>query len=152
MSSLLGVSQKCQYALRALFELAFRYPGETVTTVADIAETQKIPRRFLEQILSKLRAGGFIESRRGNQGGYVMNVSPSRISVGEIIRFIEGSDESVDCLKKANASHCPFRGDCVFKALWERAKSSMVDIFDATTFQDLVDRQSKLKCEIDYTI
>ena len=152
MASLLGVSQKCQYALRALFELALRYPSENVTTVAEISETQKIPPRFLEQILSKLRAGGYIESRRGNQGGYVMTVSPSSISVGEIIRFVEGSDESVDCLKKTGNSHCPFRGVCVFRDLWERAKSSMSDIFDSTTFQDLVDKQSSVKCEIDYTI
>lgn len=152
MSSLLGVSQKCQYALRALFELALRYPSENVTTVAEISETQKIPPRFLEQILSKLRAGGYIESRRGNQGGYVMTVSPSSISVGEIIRFIEGADESVDCLKKAGSSHCPFLGECAFKGLWERAKSSMSDIFDSTTFEDLVVKQSKAKCENDYTI
>jgi Rrf2 family transcriptional regulator, cysteine metabolism repressor len=152
MSSLLGVSQKCQYALRALFELSLRYPAETVTTVSEIAEKQQIPPRFLEQILSKLRTGGYIESRRGNQGGYVMAASPSSISVGEIIRFIEGSDESIDCLKRAGKSHCPFIGGCAFKDLWERAKSSMTEIFDGTTFQDLKDKQSKADCQIDYTI
>lgn len=152
MSSLLGVSQKCQYALRALLELAARYPSDIVTTVAEIAEKQQIPPRFLEQILSKLRTGGFIDSRRGNQGGYVMNVSPSSISVGEIIRFIEGSAESIDCLKKNEHARCPFLGGCAFKSLWERAKASMSDIFDATTFQDLVDSQKKVSCQIDYTI
>jgi Rrf2 family protein len=152
MSALLGVSQKCQYALRALFELAIRYPSDDVTTVSEIAEAQGIPPRFLEQILSKLRTGGYIESRRGNQGGYVMTVSPSGISVGEIIRYIEGADESVDCLKKGDSSHCPFRGGCVFKDLWERAKSSMSDIFDATSFQDLVDKQRKSEHQVDYTI
>jgi Rrf2 family protein len=152
MSSLIGVSQKCQYALRALFELALRYPADIVTTVSEIAETQSIPPRFLEQILSKLRTGGYIESRRGNQGGYVMTVSPSSISVGEIIRFVEGTDESVDCLKKPGSSHCPFRGGCVFKNLWERAKSATSDIFDATTFQDLLDKQRTIKNELDYTI
>lgn len=152
MSSLLGVSQKCQYALRALFELALRYPSEVVTTVTEISEKQDIPPRFLEQILSRLRTGGYIESRRGNQGGYIMTVSPSNISVGEIIRYIEGSDESVDCLKKDGSSHCPFRGECVFKELWERAKSSISDIFDATTFQDLIDKQSRFDKQIDYTI
>jgi Rrf2 family cysteine metabolism transcriptional repressor len=152
MSSLIGVSQKCQYALRALFELALLYPTDKVTTVADIAEAQKIPPRFLEQIFSKLRAGGYIESRRGNQGGYVMMVAPSSISVGEIIRFIEGPDESVACLKDSSAKNCPFRGDCVFTDLWQRARSSMADIFDATTFQDLVEKHKKSKCEIDYSI
>lgn len=150
MSSLLGVSQKCQYALRALFELALRYPTENVTTVAEIAEKQQIPLRFLEQILSKLRAGGYIESRRGNQGGYVMTVSPSSISVGEIIRFIEGANESIDCLKKTG--RCPFVGGCAFKDLWERARSSLTDIFDGTSFQDLVDKQNKTDCLADYII
>lgn len=152
MSSLLGVSQKCQYALRALFELALRYPSEDVITVAEIAETQQIPLRFLEQILSKLKAGGYVESRRGNQGGYVMTVSPSSISVGEIIRFIEGSNESIDCLKRAGKSHCPFIGGCAFKDLWERAKSSITEIFDGTTFKDLKDKQHQVNCQIDYTI
>jgi DNA-binding IscR family transcriptional regulator len=81
-----------------------------------------------------------------------MTVSPSSISVGEIIRFMEGSDESVDCLKKPESSHCPFRGVCVFKNLWERAKSAMSDIFDVTTLKDLVDKQSAVKCELDYMI
>jgi Rrf2 family protein len=152
MSSLLSVSQKCQYALRALFELALRYPSDAVTTVSDIADTQSIPPRFLEQILSKLRTGGYIESRRGNRGGYVMTVAPSSISVGEIIRYIEGADESVDCLKNPESSHCPYRSGCVFKELWERARSSMTDIFDGTTFQDLVDKQRKSDSRIDYTI
>jgi len=152
MSSLLGVSQKCQYALRALFELSLRYPTESVTTVLEIAETQKIPPRFLEQILSKLRAGGYIVSKRGNLGGYLMTVSPSSISVGEIIRFIEGSDESVECLEKPDSNHCPFRGGCVFRDLWKRAKFAMSDIFDATTFQDLVDKQRQTNSEIDFNI
>jgi Rrf2 family transcriptional regulator, cysteine metabolism repressor len=152
MSALLGVSQKCQYALRALFELAISYPSETVKTVSEISQAQNIPPRFLEQILSKLRTGGYVESRRGNQGGYVMKISPSGISVGEIIRYIEGADESVDCLKKPGSSHCPLRGGCVFRDLWQRAKSSVSDIFDETSFQDLVDKQRKIQHEIDYNI
>jgi Rrf2 family protein len=152
MSSLLGVSQKCQYALRALFELALHYPSESVTTVTEISEIQNIPPRFLEQILSKLRTGGYIESRRGNHGGYIMTVSPSSISIGEIIRYIEGSDESIDCLKKTENKHCPFQSDCVFKDLWQRAKSSMTEIFDGTTFQDLIDKHHKAGKQIDYVI
>ncbi len=152
MSSLLGVSQKCQYALRALFELASRYPSESVTTVAEISKIQNIPPRFLEQILAKLRTGGYIESRRGNQGGYVFSVSPSSISVGEIIRFIDGVDETVDCLKKPESNRCPFNTNCVFRDLWQRAKSAMSEIFDSTSFQDLVDKQKQGTCDWDFTI
>jgi Rrf2 family protein len=152
MSSLLGISQKCLYALRALLELALRYPSDTVTTVAEIAEKQQIPPRFLEQILSKLRTGGYIESRRGNQGGYIMNVPPSSISVGEIINFIEGPAESIDCLKKDELNKCPFSGGCAFKPLWERAKAAMSAIFDTTTFQELADKQKQAGHQIDYSI
>lgn len=152
MAALLGVSQKCQYALRAIFELALRCPTDSVTTVAEISEKQKIPIRFLEQILARLRAGGYVDSRRGNQGGYVMGVSPSSISVGEIIRFIEGPDDSVDCLKKSSGNHCPFDSSCVFKDLWERAQSSIVEIFDSTSFQDLVDKYRQSSNGSDYNI
>jgi DNA-binding IscR family transcriptional regulator len=70
-----------------------------------------------------------------------MSVSTSSISVGEIIRFIEGSAESIDCLKKKEHTICPFLSGCAFKSLWERAKASMSDIFDGTSFQDLIDSQ-----------
>jgi Rrf2 family protein len=149
---MLNVSRKCQYALRALLELAIRYPENAVTTVSQIAEAQKIPPRFLEQILSKLRTGGYIESRRGNQGGYIMSVAPSSISVGDIIRFMEGSDEAVDCLKQPENNHCPFLGSCAFKDLWQRAHSSLSDIFDNTNFQDLIDNRLKSCRQLDYTI
>jgi len=152
MSSLLGVSQKCQYALRAMLELSLRYPAENVTTVGEIAEAQKIPIRFLEQILSKLRAGGYVESRRGKQGGYVIGVAPSGISIGEIIRFIEGPSESVQCIRNPEGKHCSMQGGCVFKSLWMRAKDAMSEIFDSTTFQNLVDQHRLGAKVLDYTI
>lgn len=83
------VSQKCQYTLRALFELAKR-GGSTPTAAAEIAQAQAIPPRFLELILQGLRAEGMIASRRGNQGGYVLNAPPESISVGDIIRVVPG--------------------------------------------------------------
>jgi Rrf2 family cysteine metabolism transcriptional repressor len=153
MSSLIGVSLKCQYALRAMFELSSRFPTETISTVADIAEVQNIPPRFLEQIFSKLRTAGFIESRRGKQGGYILAVKPSSMSVGQIIHFIEGPDDSIQCIKSPNGGHCPTRRNgCVFKDLWTRAKDSIAQIFDATTFQDLVDKQKTANSQFDYAI
>ena len=152
MASLLSVSQKCQYALRALFELSARFETGKITTVADIASSQNIPIRFLEQILNKIRTGGFIDSRRGKQGGYIMALAPSAISVGEIIRFIEGPEDSIECIKNNRSSQCRFDMGCAFKDLWTRAKDSMTDIFDGTTFQDLVDKQKKSSKVVDYSI
>jgi len=152
MAALLGVSQKTQYAMRALYELSRQYPTGDVCTVADIAKSQSIPPRFLEQIFSKLRSGGYIESRRGKQGGYTLAVKPTALSVGEIIRFVEGPGESVQCLKSSDDCSCQNSTNCVFKNLWIRAKDAISDIFDSTTFQDLVDQQASASNEIDYSI
>jgi Rrf2 family cysteine metabolism transcriptional repressor len=81
------ISQKCQYALRAVFELAVR-TKEGPIKVGVIAEAQAIPTRFLEVILNQLKRGGFVESRRGNAGGYALAKSPAELTMGDIIRFV----------------------------------------------------------------
>ncbi len=85
----MSVSQKCQYALRAVFELASRH-GDAPTSIREIAQAQAIPPKFLELILVQLRKAGFVESRRGAHGGYFLAVGPAALTVGEIIRFIDG--------------------------------------------------------------
>lgn len=152
MAALLGVSQKCQYALRALFELALRHHEGMVSTVADIAREQHIPPRFLEQIFAKLRTGGYIDSHRGKQGGYQLATAPSNIVVGDIIRFIEGADETIDCLNEHANDHCSHVDGCVFRDMWRSARTALDDIFDTTTLQDLVDRHHKSRSEINYSI
>ena len=79
----MAISQKCQYALRAVFELAKHY-GQGPVKIADIAKAQAIPLRFLEVILSQLRQGGFAGSRRGNEGGYLLVRSPREFATGHI--------------------------------------------------------------------
>ena len=86
----MSVSQQSQYALRAMFELAKRQ-GEGPVAVAELAEVQAIPARFLELIVARLKREGFIASRRGVQGGYTLSVAPTEISVADIIRAVDGS-------------------------------------------------------------
>lgn len=152
MTSLLGVSQKCQYALRAIFELSQRYTSGAVASVADISKIQGIPPRFLEQIFTKLRTGNYILSQRGNRGGYVLAKQPSDISIGEIIRFIEGSENPIHCLNIPSDCKCQYPGNCVFKNLWQQASDATNIIFDSTTFQDLIDQQHTINKTADYTI
>ena len=83
------LSQKCQYAIRAVFQLAKEHGGGPIK-IADVAEAQAIPPRFLELILGELKQGGFTESRRGKRGGYLLARPPAQITVGDIIRFVEG--------------------------------------------------------------
>ena len=133
----MNISQKCQYALRAVFELARRSAGETVTG-SQIAQLQAIPPRFLELILGQLRRAGVVESRRGAQGGYRLAVEPRALSVGQVIRFVDGPVAPVRCVA-GEGEDCPFQGDCAFMGLWERAGEAVNRVYDETTFQDLID-------------
>jgi Rrf2 family protein len=145
-------SQKCQYALRATFELA-RRGGESPVKVAEIAASQAIPPRFLEVILNQLKRGGFLNSWRGASGGYSLARSPNELTIGEIIRFVEGPIAPVTCMTGRSDDKCPLYGDCVFLDVWTSALDAMVAVFDHTTLQDLVDRQSqKSVCEPTYCI
>lgn len=135
---MITVSQKCQYALRAIFELAKR-AGEGFVIIADIASAQAIPPRFLELILNELKQSGFITSRRGALGGYTLTVEPKDLTVGQIVRLIDGPIQPVKCVA-GNGSNCPLLGNCVFKDIWTQAEQATSSILDNTTFQDLLDK------------
>ena len=136
----MSVSQKCQYALRAIFELVKRQ-GSGVATVAEIAEAQAIPPKFLELILGQLRQGGFVESRRGVKGGYLLAVGPEDLSVGDILRFIDGPIAPVRCVRGTSQKDCPLEGNCAFMGMWTRARDAMAEVYDQTSFQDLINEE-----------
>ena len=138
------IPQKTQYGLRAIFELAKR-KGQGPVKIADIAQSQAIPQRFLEVILSQLKRGGFVESVRGNEGGYYLIKKPSELTIGEVIIFMQGPIGPVDCLTGNASEKCPLTGDCVFYPLWEKVRNSIAEIYDNTTFQNLIDEEKKMK-------
>ena len=143
-----NISQKCQYALRATFELA-KHQGGGVTTVGDIAEAQAIPPRFLEQILAQLKQGGFVESRRGVMGGYTLAIPAGQLTVGKIIRFIDGPVAPVKCMTDAADNTCRLSGRCAFLSLWQRAETAVAEVYDSTTLQNLIDQeQSRLHATV----
>jgi len=142
------VSRKTRYALRATFELARRF-GTGPVKIARIAKAQAIPPRFLETILNHLKRGGLVASRRGKQGGYLLVQPPETITVGAVVRCMQGPVRTVDCGRDDPAETCPLFDECVFVPLWERVRKAIVDIYDHTTFQDLVDRDRRAP---DYSI
>ncbi len=85
----MNISVKGEYALHAIFDLALQKFGEPIK-IADIAKRQKIPQKFLELILAGLKQGGFVESRRGAEGGYLLARAPEAITVGQVMRYVEG--------------------------------------------------------------
>lgn len=131
----MGLSLKCQYAVRALFELAKRHGGDVVR-LRDIAAAQHIPGRYLENILSDLRRGGLVESRRGKEGGFRLARHPAEIRVGDVIRHVEETVNPVDCVANRR---CPLTGKCIFINLWEEAKRAVEQVYDRKSLQNLVD-------------
>jgi Rrf2 family cysteine metabolism transcriptional repressor len=149
----MNLSQKCQYALRAVFELATRH-GQGPVPVGQIAEQQDIPARFLELILVQLKQAGYIESRRGVQGGYSLSVAPKQLSVGDVIRTIEGPLMPVRRSEEQAGKRTRPHGDHAFSRLWERAEKAVADVYDTTSFQDLIDedKAARSKYTADFSI
>jgi Rrf2 family protein len=134
------VTQKKQYALRAIFELAKKKDGDPVKT-STIAEAQSIPQRFLEVIMGQLKRAGIVDSKRGLFGGYSLVQRPEQVRVGDIFRSLDKEDQAESCMACASTGNCPFLGDCVFMALWEQAQQAMDTVYDQTTIKDLIDRE-----------
>src|SRR5205823_12185953 len=105
------ISVKGEYALQAIFDLCSQPPGQPVK-IADIERRQKIPQKFLELILASLKQGGFVESRRGAEGGYLLTRSAAELTVGEVLRFIEGPPDRK--AKRRKFTDSPFTG------MWEQ--------------------------------
>lgn len=131
------ISQKTQYAVRAVFELAKRQ-GRGATKISEIAEAQAIPQRFLENILNHLKGGGFVESVRGKEGGYLLVRPGKDLTVGEILKFVEGPLSPVECMVHGKKASCSMYGHCAFRSLWRRAEKALEAVYDGTTFQELV--------------
>jgi len=125
------LSQKCCYALRALLELAKRRDGLPLS-IAAIGRSQQIPAQFLQVIMRELRQGGFVESRRGKEGGYLLARSPSELSVGEVLRFLEGDFRPVE--PESDERHH------AFTQLWDDAEAALAAVYDGVTFAELAER------------
>jgi Rrf2 family transcriptional regulator, cysteine metabolism repressor len=127
------ISVKGDYALHALIDLALQKPGEPVK-IADIAERQKIPQKFLELILASLKQGGFVESRRGAEGGYMLARSADSLTLGDVLRFVEGP-RTGNRLGKGRSRR---RTEDPLSDVWERVDRAVSEILDKTTFADVL--------------
>jgi Rrf2 family protein len=134
------LSQKCQYAIRAILELARRGEGRSAT-ITELAEAQDIPAGFLAVILTDLRRSGLVESRRGMHGGYALVRSPRTLSVAEVIDCMEGSPEVTTPRTKAGRPRAYVWGDGVLAALQERAVAQATEVFTAADFAALIEQE-----------
>lgn len=123
----MNISVKGEYALHAVFDLAMQKPGDPVK-IADIARRQQIPQKFLELILAGLKQGGFVESRRGAEGGYLLARSADSIMVGDVVRFMEGTRNSKPTKDNPRSP---------FAAMWQSVDEAVSQVVDRTSFADL---------------
>lgn len=144
------ITYKGDYALKTILDLALHY-GDGVVTIHDLAKRLDIPIKFLEQVLLDLKRGGFVESRRGKVGGYLLARSPARIKVGDIIRFIDGPIEPIACVEK-KYSGCSDIYKCVFRKIWQDVSEAESKIVDNITFEDLVNEIERQKQAVVYQI
>ena len=147
---MIRISRKCEYALRAVFELSMQDNGHPVK-MHRIAAAQNIPPRFLEVILNELRHAGLVQSRRGNVGGYMLARPARELTVGHVIEHVEGPISLNG--EKANGNRY-FYGDNAFEELWGNVAKAISGICRNTSFAELVasERRSRAGAVANYTI
>ncbi len=133
------ISTKGDYATRALQDLALHYEQGPIA-IEKIAARQGLPVRYLEQLLLTLKRAGFLLSKRGVNGGYSLAKPPARITLGEIIRTVDGPIEAIYCLDEPPRDECARESDCVLRDVWAEVGRAVSAIVDHTTLQDVCDR------------
>jgi Rrf2 family protein len=135
------ITQKKQYALRAIYELA-KHREKGPIKSAQIAEAQAIPQRFLEIILNRLKHAGLVTAKRGYTGGFELNRAPGDITVEDIFKSLEDIDETTACVSCIANGDCPFYDSCAFLPLWTKIQEAIDRICTSTTIQSLLDNPS----------
>ncbi|MBB6481008.1 Rrf2 family transcriptional regulator [Spirochaeta isovalerica] len=130
------ITYKGDYSLKVILELACHYPDKLIH-IEDIANRQDIPRKFLEQILLNLKRGGFLVSRKGARGGYALARPPREITLGEVVRYIEGSVYPISCIDCEAPSPCNELSTCIFAPVWRSVGDAISSIIDSVDFEKL---------------
>lgn len=137
------LSTKGRYGLKAMFDLALYY-GEGPIALKNVAERQGVSEHYLEQLIATLRKAGLVKSVRGAQGGYMLAYSPSKITVGEIIRVLEGPLAPAECVIDEDSAGCKNADCCVTRIIWDKIRVSISKVIDSITLQDMIEDYNKM--------
>lgn len=132
------ISQKAKYAFKALFVLAEAGPGRGLQIEA-IADAAKVPRRFLEHILLDLKRGGLVVSRRGRSGGYALARETRDVTLGAVLRIIDGPIAPLSCISRTayrRCRDCADEGACAVRRAFAQAYAATLTAMDGTTLAD----------------
>lgn len=137
------ISSKGRYAVKIMLDMA-KAEGGQYCKIREVAKRQDITEKYLEQIMAKLLRGGFVKSTRGANGGYMLVEEPKSYTIGMILRLVEGSLNTVDCID-ANNCKCLKYDSCETLEVWEHLDAAISSVVDHITIADLMknyDRQS----------
>ncbi|MBX6377910.1 MAG: Rrf2 family transcriptional regulator [Clostridia bacterium] len=135
----MGISTKGRYGLMAVVELSLHH-GEGPVPLKVIAENQGLSEHYLEQLFGPLRRSGIVKSVRGAQGGYLLAKEPAEITVGDILRVLEGPIAPVECAVEGGPvddDHCSRPEQCIARSVWVKLRESMEAVVDGITLEDL---------------
>ncbi len=133
------LSTKGRYGVTAMYDLAL-HMGQGPISLKSVAARQQISEHYLEQLMGQLRKAGLVKSTRGAQGGYLLVKQPTEITVGDIVRVMEGPIAPVDCLLSndpAASDYCPKTSRCVTRNVWQKVGESIEGVLDSITLSDL---------------
>jgi Rrf2 family cysteine metabolism transcriptional repressor len=136
------ISTKGRYGLRAMFELAKAY-GEGPLSIKQISGAQSLSEQYLEQIFSKLKGAGLVESTRGAGGGYNLGAKPHDISVGRVLTVLEGELVPAECVGD-DVVDCQNIGHCTTHIIWQRIYDGFANVVNSISLQDMVDDYNRL--------
>ncbi len=135
---------KTDYALKVILHLSGNYPDK-MDHIKDISQKQDIPKKFLEQVLLLLKKGGFVMSKKGPNGGYFLKKAPDQITMGDIIRYIDGSVSPISCIDAGNEESCNFSSFCVFRPVFNDVEKAVSNIINKKNFKEMLKEEKNLK-------
>ena len=138
------LSTRGRYGIHAMYDLAKNYNAGPQPIKA-IAERQTIPEAYLEQLIALLRKGELVKSIRGAQGGYMLSRPAGEITVGNVLRTLEGDLSIVSCL--AGEDVCAKSGGCPTQAVWKKLRDGINQVVDSITLQDMLDDYERMNAQ-----
>lgn len=145
------LSTKCRYGVRAMLEIGRQYTHEgTPVKRKDISKAQDISHGYLENILIALKSHKLIRTTRGANGGFILEKSPDKITLLDLVLALEGSIAPVDCIE--NKTVCAKSGFCVARLAWEKLHIAQTTTLAAISLQDLLDAEKAEQKSFDFAI
>jgi Rrf2 family protein len=142
------LSRRSEYGLRALVDLV-RHEGSGPIALASLAQRNQLPQKFLEQIMATLKHGGIVRTTLGAHGGYAMAADPSTVSIGRVVRLLDGALAPLPCVSLRYYGHCscPDEATCPLRDVMIDVRDAMLEILDTETLRDLAARQGQVSID-----